>query len=192
MSDIKIFLWNCSQMKALGPHWWLANIATSNGLVPPRNNSLLSQCWPRSMSPYGVTKLQWFKRKSQLGLLQISGIAAYLLLTGHVTRVRIWLKFILQWGHNERDGVSNHRRLDCLLNHLFWRRSKKILRPRVTGHCAGNSPVTGEFPAQSSSNAENVSIWWRHHEQFRQHHDRIGNTQELILMGNDSWMPWCW
>ena len=23
---------------------------------------------------------------------------------------------------------------------------------------------TGEFPAQMASNAENVSIWWRHHE----------------------------
>ena len=22
---------------------------------------------------------------------------------------------------------------------------------------------TGEFPAQRASNAENVSIWWRHH-----------------------------
>ena len=29
--------------------------------------------------------------------------------------------------------------------------------------CAGKSPVTGEFPAQRASNAENVSIWWRHH-----------------------------
>ena len=29
--------------------------------------------------------------------------------------------------------------------------------------CAGNSPGTGEFPAQMASNAENVSIWWRHH-----------------------------
>ena len=28
----------------------------------------------------------------------------------------------------------------------------------------GNSPVTGEFPAQMASNAENVSIWWRHHK----------------------------
>ena len=35
---------------------------------------------------------------------------------------------------------------------------------RVTGLCAGNSPVTGEFPAQMASNAENVSISWRHHE----------------------------
>ena len=31
-------------------------------------------------------------------------------------------------------------------------------------HIAGNLPVTGEFPAQMASNAENVSIWWRHHD----------------------------
>ena len=43
------------------------------------------------------------------------------------------------------------------------RRSKKTSKLRVTGLCAGNSPVTGEFPAQRASNAENVSIWWRHH-----------------------------
>ena len=43
------------------------------------------------------------------------------------------------------------------------RRSKKTSKLRVTGLCAGNSPVTGEFPAQMVSNAENVSIWWRHH-----------------------------
>ena len=29
---------------------------------------------------------------------------------------------------------------------------------------AGNSPVTGEFPTQRASNAESVSIWWRHHD----------------------------
>ena len=28
----------------------------------------------------------------------------------------------------------------------------------------GNSPGTGEFPAQIASNAANVSIWWRHHD----------------------------
>ena len=27
----------------------------------------------------------------------------------------------------------------------------------------GNSPLAGEFPAQMASNAENISIWWRHH-----------------------------
>ena len=44
------------------------------------------------------------------------------------------------------------------------RRSKKTPKLRVTGLCAGNSPVTGEFPAQMASNAEKVSIRWRHHE----------------------------
>ena len=73
------------------------------------------------------------------------------------------VKFALQWRHNERDGVSNHQPHDCLLNLLFKRRSKKISKLRVTGLCAGNSPVTGEFPAQRASNAENVYIWWRHH-----------------------------
>ena len=38
-----------------------------------------------------------------------------------------------------------------------------IPKLRVTGLCAGNLPGTGEFPAQMASNAENVSIWWRHH-----------------------------
>ena len=42
--------------------------------------------------------------------------------------------------------------------------SKNTSKLRVTGLCEGNSPVTGEFPAQRASNAENVSIWWRHHD----------------------------
>ena len=33
---------------------------------------------------------------------------------------------------------------------------KKTPKLRVTGLCAGNSPVTDEFPAQMASNAENV------------------------------------
>ena len=68
----------------------------------------------------------------------------------------------LLWLHNDHDGVSNHQPHDCLLNLLFKRRSKKTSKLHVTGLCAGNSPVTSEFPAQRASNAENVSIWWRH------------------------------
>ena len=73
--------------------------------------------------------------------------------------------FTSRWRHNGRDGVSNHQPRDCLLNRLFRRRSKKTSKLCVTGLCAGNSPVTGEFPAQMASNAENVSISWRHHGQ---------------------------
>ena len=69
----------------------------------------------------------------------------------------------LQWCHNERNGVSNRQPHDCLLNRLFRRRSKKTPKLCVTGLCEGNSPVTGEFPTQRASKAENVSLWWRHH-----------------------------
>ena len=65
------------------------------------------------------------------------------------------------------NGVSNHQPHDRLLNRSFRRRSKKTPKLRVTGLCAGNSPVTGEFPAQMTSDAQNVSIWWRHHEKSR-------------------------
>ena len=70
----------------------------------------------------------------------------------------------LRWRHNGHDGVSNHQPHHCVLNRSFGGRSKKTSKPRVTGLCAGNSPGTGEFPAQMASNAENVSIWWRHHD----------------------------
>ena len=72
-------------------------------------------------------------------------------------------RIALQWRHNGRDGDSNHQPRHCLLNRLFGRRSKKTSKLRVTDLRAGNSPVTREFPAQMSSYAENVSIWWRHH-----------------------------
>ena len=76
-------------------------------------------------------------------------------------------KMTLQWRHNGCDSVSNHQSHDRLLNRLFRRRSKKTSKLRVTGLCAGNLPVTGEFPAQMTSYAENVLIWWRHHEMLR-------------------------
>ena len=78
----------------------------------------------------------------------------------------VWCRKIsfisLRWRHSGRDGVSNHQPHDCLHNRLFGRRSKKTPKPRVTGPCVGNSPGNGEFPAQMASNAETVSIWWRH------------------------------
>ena len=64
--------------------------------------------------------------------------------------LQVWSRFniiALQWRHNGRDGVSNQQPHDCLLNCLFRRRSKKISKLRLTGLCAWNSPVTGEFPA---------------------------------------------
>ena len=62
-----------------------------------------------------------------------------LFVTGGVSRIS-------QWHHNRRDGASNHRHLDCLLDRLFRRRAKKASKLRVTGFCEGNPPMTGGFP----------------------------------------------
>ena len=48
-------------------------------------------------------------------------------------------------------------------NSYFLRSGPQGATLLMTGLCAGNSPGTGEFPAQMASYAENVSIWWRHH-----------------------------
>ena len=76
----------------------------------------------------------------------------------YLCELHTYVDSTLQWRHSEHDGVSNHRRLDCLFNRLFRRRSKKTTKLRVTGLCEGNSAVTGDFPAQRASNAENVSV----------------------------------
>ena len=70
---------------------------------------------------------------------------------------------VITWRHNGRGDVSNHQPRRCLRKRSFRRRSKKTTKLRVTGLCVRKSPVTGKFPAQRASNAENVSIWWRYH-----------------------------
>ena len=90
-------------------------------------------------------------------MIQHSKLCAYFREHAEFTQ-RPW-----HWRHDGRGSVSNHRLLGCLLNRLFRRRSKKTSKLCVTCLCEGNSPATGEFPSQRASNAENVSIWWRHY-----------------------------
>ena len=92
----------------------------------------------------------------------------------------------LQWRHNEYHGITNHQPHDCSLNRLFRRRSKKAPKLRVTGLCVGNSPVTGEFPAQRSNNAENVSIWWRHHIIVEHQSVLVYNAKDILWHRNES------
>ena len=51
--------------------------------------------------------------------------------------------------------ITNHT---IVYSNIYSGRSKKTSKLRVTALCEGNSPVTGEFPAQMASNVENVSI----------------------------------
>ena len=99
----------------------------------------------------------------------------------------------LHWRHNGCDCVPNHQPHYCFLNRLFGRRSKKRSKLRVSGLCAGNSPGTGEFPAQMASNAENVCIWLRHHgathlwRKWRWHPGIRGRTHSRRRLDPPGW-----
>ena len=95
----------------------------------------------------------------------------------------------LQWRHDGIDGISNHQPHHCLLSRLFGRRSKETSKLRVTGLCVGKSPVTGEFLAQMASNAENVSIWWRHHDQWVKSKPWVSNPH--YEASRRWWIPSC-
>ena len=101
----------------------------------------------------------------------------------------------LQWRHDRRDGVSNHQPQDCLLNRLFWRRSKKTSKHRVTDPCAGNSPGPVNSPHKWPVTRKNVSIWWRHHDIAMVTNCVLwgSNETEMIMMQScfpDAWWSW--
>ena len=62
--------------------------------------------------------------------------------------------------HNERDGLTNHRRLHRLLNCLLRCRSKKTSKLRVTGLCEGNPPVTYWWNFKINFRKGWAPIWW--------------------------------
>ena len=91
----------------------------------------------------------------------------------------------LRWRHNGRDGVSNHRHLDGLLNRLFKRYTKAPRRWPLWGEFTGDRWI----PSQRANDTENVSIWLRHHVHLTirscilsvWHLRQIGETQTWYL-----------
>ena len=69
-------------------------------------------------------------------------------------------KLSLQWRHNGRDGVSITG-VSIVYSTVCSDADQR--KHQSSASLEGNSPITSEFPSQWASNAENVSIWWRHH-----------------------------
>ena len=63
----------------------------------------------------------------------------------------------LQWRHNEHDGVSN----TCLT--IVYSTAYSCADQRKQPSSASLAFVRGIIPITRVSNAENISIWWRHH-----------------------------
>ena len=117
-----------------------------NGLLRKQGNSPLLN-WPYGTGHKHDDVIKWkhFPRYWQF----VRGIHRSPVNSTHKGKGRGALMFTLicarinEWGNNREADQRKHQ--------------------SVIGLCEGNSPVTSEFPAQRASNAENVSILWRHH-----------------------------
>ena len=159
---------------------------------PYRSQSGLDIWWNRPLHVCVGHKISLEKKP----FIAVSGLTSTIvaisqLITTDTYKNLYWTAdlFTLRWRHNDHDSVSNHQPHGCLLNRLFRRRSKKTSKLRVTGLC-GEFTGTGEFPAQRASYAENVSIWWRHHD------NRAFNSPEsafqTCVLGTLNWLnAWC-
>ena len=59
---------------------------------------------------------------------------------------------------------------------------KETSKSALLALCDENSPVIGEFPAQCTSDAEKVSMWWRHNaETLLRYPSPMGTTHDLWL-----------
>ena len=84
----------------------------------------------------------------------------------------------LQRHHNERDGVSNHRRLVCLFNRLFRLTSKKTTKPTLLALCEGNPLVDSPLPVEFTHKGSVTRKPFPFGDfimQFYRHNDRIKN-----------------
>ena len=91
---------------------------------------------------------------------------------------------------HECRSATNYRQLDYLFSNLFmlWQRSKCQSFVLLT-LCEEKTPVTSGFPSHRASNAESVSVSWRHHDRkvFRGPHLSIRIAEPLCResTGND-------
>ena len=71
--------------------------------------------------------------------------------------------FLLQWRHNESDYISNHRCLHCFSTVGPGADQRKDQSSASLASVRGVHRWRVNYPPKKASNAENVSIWWRHH-----------------------------
>ena len=154
----------------------------------------MSQCWPRSMSPYGATRPQWVKVSEH----RCHGYASWkgLLRLCQYTSITHSYILLITWyrggAFNPSDASLSYAHVEitkwCICTHysdvtmrlmtspinIVWNicsticsgaHPRKHQKSTSLAFMRGIPPVTGGFPSQRANNAENVSIWWRHHGQ---------------------------
>ena len=75
----RYLLWNCPHMSVTGPYLWWVNMVQVMDWCRQARSHHLSQCWPRSISPYGVTRPQWVNILCPSQKTHLSDISLFLM-----------------------------------------------------------------------------------------------------------------
>ena len=96
--------------------------------------------------------------------------------------------FISIWRHMRIMASQIAGKLTVSLNNLFRVTSKKTSKYRITGLCDGTPSVNNGFSSQRASNAERLSLSWRHHGIHLTHWCRVTHicVGKLTIIGSDN------
>ena len=138
-----------------------------------------------------VSSWNVLQQDSSVHYLVISTMCAWEILKFHIQSLWIHPSSIITVASHEHNDVSNHQRLNCLLNFdkqivadCHWGQYESSV---LLAHCEGNPHVTGGFPAQRASNVESISLSQRHHEVLgmsrmthivRPHHSMVNRLKQ--------------
>ena len=125
-----------NRVNASGLHWWWLRKLTATSHWP-------NQCWPSFISSWGVTRSQWV-----------------IYLTNNISAAKHCCVYTTYHAPKERVNLPGFCHGTCVFNGQFDKLPcyvqlihdddiKWKYVPRYWSFVAGNSPVTGEFPAQS-------------------------------------------
>ena len=126
---------------------WSYNDAMSFAIHWSRNVAILTKF--SSLAPPEVVKMTTSSAASDENSMEVM---TFFLFGITFSNAIISVDCFLHYSYNERDCVSNHWRIDCLLNSLLRHRPKrKTSKLRFAGLCEGNPPVTGGLSSQRPS-----------------------------------------
>ena len=123
----------------------LGRLIFNMGIAIPGKTVFLIETAPREFTKWGDQHHTLSAYTDFLGRLSFEFRSRACLCTGIGS---------LHWGHNGRDGVSNHQPHDCVLSRLFNSQIKENIKAPRHWLLCGEFTVTDEFPAQRASNAE--------------------------------------
>ena len=92
----------------------------------------------------------------------LSGDVMQIIFVGVLTEILTWnITMTSQWAWRRLKLPASRMFTQPLIQAQI---KKKLQSSASLAFVQGILPVTDDFPAQMASKAENVSIWWRHHD----------------------------